>query len=91
MDQAYYTAAMKNNLKSNLERGFSQYYYMFWRSDEFENIDNLLTMTNPKFDLNNFPCPNTYFNLDIFGKTEEEFKSTWKKLYNQDIIKFESY
>jgi hypothetical protein len=90
MDQAYYRAVMNNNLKSNLERGFSPYYYMYWRSDEFE-MDNLLTMTNPTFDLNNFPCPHTYFNLEIFGKTEEEFKSTWKKLYNQDIIKFESF
>ena len=82
---------MEKNLQINKDRGFNPYYYLHWRSDEFEGIDDALKIKNPTFDLNNFPDPGRYFNLEIFGRTEEQFKQFWKDLYGQQIIKFESF
>ena len=91
MDYQEQRRRMDHNLQSNKDRGFNPYYYMYWRSDEFENIDNTLKIVNPSFDLTNFPDPGRYFNLEIFGQTEEAFKTFWKDLYGQEIIQFESF
>lgn len=84
---------IQHNLQINKDRGLHPYYYMEWRSDEFEFIDDILSgVKQPTFNLNNFPDPGRYFNLEKFNvTTTEEFTIFWRKLCGQDIIKFESF
>lgn len=45
-----------------------------------------------KVDLNNFPDPHHFMNLQYYNiNTKEEFKQWWLNKYNQQIIKFQSF